>query len=549
MTPNMKRLIIISIICGVFALICYAVGVPQALTLLKEPVDIEVVREQLYIEKQQLQSTYTGITIDNLYGPFDEDVNYVTSTNKYGVKSTTKETTLSYLYQLPGDGRILQIDVQNVGTRDQLNAFAQDYLAYVKGESAQKPQPIEITGTFDRLYDDAAIESVILDAVPIPEEGFDASDEMVKAMLIYHKYDVDTMSEAEYKELAATYHEELKDPSAQRLTLMLALEYRFEADRFEGEPYMYYYVVLGGFILFCVMIAAFWIGHFTSKNTAKKQNLSLDGDAADGEAASHAYTSGASTFITGEAERVLAARKKEAKTGTTMVVMGVMLLGGGIYAATVTQMLGGTLIFVGLLVTLTALIRRGSLKANKEAIEKELAADFIIPGMTPQKLDAEMAAYKADGPIDLKDNIHITENFVVQRFEGAITVVNLNRVLWAGGVFVAQNAKNTEKGAMLYDGTGPVDVPTKEGYSRVRSGHVVAYYGADGEQLYYNSKKSDCQTITGDERATKVVLKALHESHPWIFMGREQMEWLKAGKRPQAVELWKQKRQEAQAEK
>ena len=174
-------------------------------------------------------------------------------------------------------------------------------------------------------------------------------------------------------------------------------------------------------------------------------------------------------------------------------------------------------ILFGIIVAVTALIRGKGLKSDQLFVEQELYMDLMIQGMTTEKLDMEMSEYQVVDETNTK-RYQITENFVIHRGPLGLSVVNLNRVLWAGGIFVAQNAKNTEKGAMLYDGTGDVNTPTKEGYSRVRSQYMVSYYGVKGEPLY-NRQNKELSTSTGDEVSTKVLLKELHELIPGSLWG------------------------------
>lgn len=547
MNPKLKQTIILSAIFALLGIFCLAGGGSKAITLLSGPVSYEAILDKLLIPNQQdeLKDTYTLVTIDNLYGPFDKKINYTTSTNRYGIESTTKSESLSYLFQLPNNDNILQIDAYDISTKKQLGEFAVAYQAYVNGETTQRPEPIKITGSFEKLINKSALESVILDVVQIPDGGYVLTDEMLLKMIKADGVNVDVLSEEQLKGIEPGYRESYKNPNARMLSNLITLNYTFVANRLDDEPYSLYYIVFLGFILMCAAILIFWISYYRWKHTSDKQDLSLENSSATNDRKPNldGFVSGTSTFLFNEARRISENRKKENKKCTNLVVFGIVMFFIGI-ALTIAkvQIFSSVSILFGIIVAVTALIRGKGLKSKQLIVEQELYMDLIIQGMTPEKLDMEMSKYQVDNEANTK-RYHITENFVIHRGPLGLSVVNLNRVLWAGGIFVAQNAKNTEKGAMLYDGTGDVNTPTKEGYSRVRSQYMVSYYGVKGEPLYDRNNK-ELNTSTGDEVSTKVLLKELHETHPWIFMGREQMEYLNSDKRPQAVEIWKEKRQE-----
>lgn len=543
MIPRLKQTVIMTIAFAVIAIICLASGGSQALSLLSGPTPYQELEKRLFTEDNNLvlMATYTSVEIDNLYGPYDRKVNYTTSTNRYGIETTTKSEALSYLFRLPDSDRLFQIDAYNIPTKEKLGEFAKAYEEYTSGKISEKPEPIEITGSFHHAGNKSSIESVIFDVMPIPEEGLVLSDELLREAMKLKGVNVDALSKTQIEQAASSYLEDYKYPHEQQLTRIVALDYAFVADRLDSEPFMTYYVIFLGFILMCVAIAIVWISYSRWKKSCEAQSLSLENNHAkdDINRSAEDYVSGRSRFITSEAQRIFENRKKENKTNNTMIIFGAILIVIGIAMVIIgVEILSGVLIFMGLLVAVTALIRSKKIKPDLLLIEQELYMDLMIQDMTYEKLDEEMVQYNVAND---DKSYSITENFVIERGALGTTVVNLNRVLWAGGIFLAQNAKNTEKGAMLYDGVGDVNEKTKEGYSRVRSQYMVSYYGVTGEPLY-DRRNKELKTITGDERSTKILLQELHETHPWIFMGREQMKYLNNDKRPEAAEIWKKKR-------
>lgn len=545
MIPRLKQTVFMTIAFAVIAIICLASGGSQAISLFSGPAPYQELGEKLFTKNNQLElrAIYTSVKIDNLYGPFDKKVNYSTSTNRYGIETTTKSEALSYLFRLPDSDRLFRIDAYNIPTKEKLGEFSKAYEEYSNGIISEKPEPIEITGSFQHAGNKSSIQSVIFDVMPIPEEGLVLSDELLREAMISEGVNVDALSKVQLESAAPSYLEDYKYPNEQQLTRIAVLDYAFVADRLDSEPYMTYYVIFIGFILMCAAIAMVWISYSRWKKACEAQSLSLENHDAKDDLNRRAedYVSGRSRFITSEAQRIFEGRKKENKSNNTMIIFGAVLTVAGIgMVIAEIEMISGVLIFMGLLVAVTALIRSKKIRPNLLLIEQELYMDLMIQGMTYEKLDEEMAQY--DVASDAK-SYSITENFVIQRGALGIIVVNLNRVLWAGGIFLAQNAKNMEKGAMLYDGVGDVNEKTKEGYSRVRSQYIVSYYGVTGEPIY-DRRKKELKTITGDERSTKILLQELHETHPWIFMGREQMKYLNNENRPEAVEIWKRKRYE-----
>lgn len=546
MTPKLKQTVFVTAIFALLGLLCLAGGGAKAITLLNGPVSYEEVLDKLFIPDQQveLKNTYTSVTIDNLYGPFDEKINYTTNTNRYGMETTTKSESLSYLFKLPEDDRVFQIDAYNIPTKKKLSEFAVAYQAYVDGETSEKPQPIEITGSFEQLRSKSSIESVILDAVPVPAEGYVLSDEMLLEAMRADGVNVDMLSEEQLKEIEPGYREAYKNPNQYVWTKLITLNYTFVADRLNTESYAIYYIAFLGFLLMLAAIIIFWGSYIKWKRTSDKQALSLENFSAESDLVPNleCFVSGKSTFILNEAKRISENRKKENKKSSILMIFGIIMFCAGIVLA-IAEVEGFSFVAIlfGIIVGITAFIRRKAIKSDVLFIEQELYLDLMIQGMTSEKLDMELSKFKVEEGKLGRDYI-ITENFVIQRGALGLSVVNLNRVLWAGGIFIAQNAKNTEKGAMLYDGTGDVNIPTKEGYSRVRSQYIVSYYGVTGEPLFDRYNK-EIKTITGDEKTSKILLKELHETHPWIFMGREQMKYLHSNKRPEAVAIWKERRQ------
>ena len=139
-----------------------------------------------------------------------------------------------------------------------MSEFAVAYQAYVNGETTQQPEPIKITGSFEKLINKSALESVILDVVQIPDGGYVLSYEMFLEAMKAEGINVDVLSEEQLKEIISKYHESYEYPNARRLSNLVTLNYTFVANRLDDEPYSLYYVIFSGFILMCAAILIFW---------------------------------------------------------------------------------------------------------------------------------------------------------------------------------------------------------------------------------------------------------------------------------------------------
>lgn len=229
-----------------------------------------------------------------------------------------------------------------------------------------------------------------------------------------------------------------------------------------------------------------------------------------------------SRFIQFETERIYSRKKAQIRAGYFFLIVGLVLLIVGLKMhidQLVNPPIPGFLILAGACMApsgLMLLIRMVFIRRDK--IAKQLERQFALCNLSAKEFDEEMEQF---GAFSFEKDVVITRNFIIYREPINTKALCIDEVYFVTGAFIAQNKNYSEVGHMLYDGKGAVDEHTKEGYSRVRGNYFIEFYDEDGKPVYdYKNKKFTVKT--GSERKTKEILKDIHNSHPWIYMGREQ---------------------------
>lgn len=234
-----------------------------------------------------------------------------------------------------------------------------------------------------------------------------------------------------------------------------------------------------------------------------------------------------SKFIQLETKRIYSRKKAQMRAGLIFLLVGFVFLILGLKMQSQELLeppIPGFLMLTGICMFLAGLlisIRMPFIKKNK--ISRDLEAQFAGCQLSAKEFDEEMEQY---GGFSTDKSILVTRHFIVQREPISTKALYLNKVYFITGAFMAQNKDYTEVGYMLYNGEGAVDEHTKEGYSRIRGNYFIKFYDEDGEPSV-DGKNKKFTVKTGKERITKEILRDIHHSHPWIYMGREQLHCMK----------------------
>lgn len=234
-----------------------------------------------------------------------------------------------------------------------------------------------------------------------------------------------------------------------------------------------------------------------------------------------------SKFIQFETERLYRRKKVQMKVGVSFLLAGLAFLIPGykiqldeimkLPIPSVLKFAGIGMIFAGLFI----IVKMVFIKKNK--ISRELEAQFAVSQLSAKDFDEEMEQY---GGYSLDKPTLVTRHFIVQREPSRTKALYLNEVYFITGAFTDQNKECSETGYMLYDGKEDVDEHTKEEYSGIGDDYFIEFYDEDGEPIVdYENKRFTVKT--GKEKITKEILHDIHSSHPWIYMGREQLDCMK----------------------
>lgn len=228
-----------------------------------------------------------------------------------------------------------------------------------------------------------------------------------------------------------------------------------------------------------------------------------------------------SKFIQFETERIYNREKTQVKVGVFLLIIGIalFLLGFKLNLNVLKQPISGILFFTGIgiaLVGVTIVLR--VLSINKDKLRKELEAQFVVSNLSATDFDEEMEQY---GCFTESKPIIVTRHFIIEREPNKTKALNLDNVYFITGTFLPKNRENSESLYMLYDGKGTQEQNRDEN-SLIKGEYFIEFYDEDGNPCI-DAKNKKFIVKTGNEKTTKEILRDIHYSHPWIYMGKEQL--------------------------
>ena len=231
-----------------------------------------------------------------------------------------------------------------------------------------------------------------------------------------------------------------------------------------------------------------------------------------------------SKFIQFETQRIYNGKKTQKNIGVFVFIMGIALFLLGIklrLAEDVTLPITDNLIIFSILIAMVGIsIVLRILFVNKDKIGKEIEAPFVHSNLSAKDFDEEMEQY---GCFTEQKPIIVTRHFIIEREKNHTKALCLDEVYFITGVFLPKNKDNSE--LLFYDERGAQE-PNIDENSFVKGDYFIEFYDEDGTPCV-DAKNKKFIVKTGEEKATKEILRDIHYSHPWIYMGKEQQYCMK----------------------
>lgn len=232
-----------------------------------------------------------------------------------------------------------------------------------------------------------------------------------------------------------------------------------------------------------------------------------------------------SKFIQFETERIYSRKRARLKIGYFFFLVGLALL---IFDFKMNHIIGppipSYIILIGIcliLVGVLLVVQMAFIKRDK--IGKQLEDQFAIDFLSVKDFDEEMEQY---GCFCEDKPIIVTRNFIIEREPVMTKALCLDEVYFITGAFKVSNKDNVKVEYMLYDGKENIEEQTKDGNSRIRDKYFIEFYDEDGSHITdYKHKRVIVKTR--NEKMTKEILRDIYQSHPWIYIGREQLYCMK----------------------
>lgn len=155
---------------------------------------------------------------------------------------------------------------------------------------------------------------------------------------------------------------------------------------------------------------------------------------------------------------------------------------------------------------------------NKDKIGKELEAQFVIYNLSAKDFDEEMEQY---GCFTESKSIIVTRHYIIEREINMTKALCLDDVYFITGAFLPKNKDYSATLYMLYDGKGAQE-QNMEDCSQIKGDYFIEFYDEDGTPSV-DAENKKFIVKTGNEKSTKEILRDIHYSHPWIYMGKEQL--------------------------
>lgn len=223
-----------------------------------------------------------------------------------------------------------------------------------------------------------------------------------------------------------------------------------------------------------------------------------------------------SNFIQFETRRICKQRNKTMKFDALLLIAGLLLFFYGYQIRTqqnksIYLIISFSFIITGVLLFIRMLLLR------KHHIAMKLWSQFNVDGLGLMEFDEEMEQY---GACSLDWSIIVTRHFIIQRERFKTVALCLDDVYFITGALEDRKKKSDNIMYMRYNGHDM----DEEGIEEFRSNEecfFIEFYNENGEVIT-NQNNHRAIINTKKESITREILRDIHASHPWIYMGREQ---------------------------